>query len=140
MAQRKATHNLSLDPLSNKVNLFSLRVASDSMISAAVCGSKLTQQSISELDSDPGAMTEVNQATVRKFRPYRDLSNVTVKAHELLELSFKSTATVYDDSLDSATINHAVYGKYLCGWEYVLIGPIKTLPGNYVWFPVRTSF
>ena len=91
--------------------MFFLRVVSDSMISAAVCRSKLAQQDSWKVDSDPGAMAEINQATVRKFRPYRDLSNVTVKAHELLELSFKSTATVYDDSFDSATINHEVYGN-----------------------------
>ena len=140
VAQGKATHNLSLEPLNYKINLFSLRVISDSVISAAVCRSKLAQQDSWKVDSDPGAMAEINQATVRKSRPYTDLSNVTVKAHELLELSFKSTATVYDDSFDSATINHEVYGKYLCGGNTSLFGPIKTLPGNYVWVPRTHEF
>ena len=69
------------------------------------------------MDSDPGAMVDINQATVRKFKDYDDLSKATIKAHELLELSFKSRATMYDDSFDSATINHEFYGKYLCGGD-----------------------
>ena len=60
-------------------------------------------------------MAKVNEATIRKFKDHDDLSKVTVKSHELVELSFNSTATVYDDGFNSVTINHEVYGAYLCG-------------------------
>ena len=135
VTQTKARQDLPLESLSYKINLCSLRVLPDSMIYAAICRSKPTQKDSWNMDSDPGAMAKINQATVRKFKDHDDLSKVTVKAHELLELSFKSAATVYDDSFNSATINHEVYGDYLCGGDTSLFGPIKALSGNYLWVP-----
>ena len=106
-----------MELLNDKINLCSLRVLPDSMISATICHSRPTRKFRRRINSVSEAMAKVNEATIRKFRGHDDLSKVTVKAHELLELSFESTATFYDDSFNSATISHEVYGDYLCGGD-----------------------